>query len=183
MSRPREELLGILRRESVRFGRFRLASGAISDVYVDARLTVLRSDAAWLVGAALLETMEEAGWKPAAVGGLAAGAIPLTSAVVMAAAAQGRELAGFFVRKEAKAHGRGRALEGIETPSGAAVILEDTATSGRSTRAAVEGARAAGFEVIGALALVDRDMGAAARLEEAGVPYRAVYRLEELTAR
>lgn len=179
----RRALLTVLRRESVRFGRFRLASGAISDVYVDARLTVLRSDAAGLVGEVLLEAMDEGGLAPRAVGGLAAGAIPLTVAVVMAAGGRGRRLLGFFVRKEAKGHGRGRRLEGVEEPSGRAVILEDTASTGRSTLSAVEAARAAGFEVIGAVALVDRGMGAAARLTASGVPYRAVFTLEELTAR
>lgn len=180
---PRESLLAVLRRESVRFGRFRLSSGAISDVYVDARLTVLRSDAAALVGEALLGSMDRNGLRPQAVGGEAAGAIPLTAAVVMAAGARGRELQGFFVRKRTKEHGRQRRIEGVERPSGTAVILEDTASTGRSTLRAVEAARAGGFEVIGALALVDRGMGAAERLARAGCPYRSVFALEELTRR
>ena len=177
----RAALLAILRRESVRFGEFTLASGAKSDVYVDARLTVMRSDAAALVGRVLLDAMDRSGFRAAAVGGMAAGAIPLTTAMVMEAAAAGRGLVGFFVRKEAKGHGRGRRIEGIERPGGAAVIVEDTATTGSSTLAAVEAARAAGFEVTGAVALVDRGMGAAATLENAGVPYAAVFGLEELT--
>lgn len=179
----RAALLAILRRESVKFGEFTLASGAKSNVYVDARLTVMRSDAAGLVGRVLLETMDRRGFAASAVGGMAAGAIPLTSAVVLEAGAAGRELAGFFVRKEAKEHGRGRQIEGIESPGGAAVILEDTATTGKSTLAAVEAARSAGFEVSGAVALVDRGMGAGALLAAAGVPYAAVFGLEELTSR
>ena len=179
----RNTLLSILRRESVKFGEFTLASGARSNVYVDARLTVMRSDAAGLVGRVLLETMDCYGFRASAVGGMAAGAIPLTSAVVMEASAAGRELAGFFVRKDAKDHGRGKRIEGIERPSGAAVILEDTATTGKSTLGAVEAARRAGFEVTGAVALVDRGMGAGTLLAESGVPYAAVFELEELTSR
>lgn len=179
---PRAALLSILRRESVKFGEFTLASGATSNVYVDARLTVMRSDAAGLVGRVLLETMDRCGFAASAVGGMAAGAIPLTSAVVLEAGAAGRELAGFFVRKEAKEHGRGRRIEGIELPAGAAVILEDTATTGKSTLAAVEAARSAGFDVTGAVALVDRGMGAGALLAESGVPYAAVFGLDELTS-
>ena len=177
----RNALLSVLRRESVKFGDFTLASGAKSNVYVDARLTVLRSDAAGLVGRVLLETMDRCGFRASAVGGMAAGAIPLTSAMVLEADAAGRELAGFFVRKEAKEHGRGKRVEGIERPGGFAVILEDTATTGKSTLAAVEAARSAGFEVTGAIALVDRRMGAGALLAGAGVPYAAVFELEELT--
>ena len=179
----RTALLAILRRESVKFGEFTLASGATSDVYVDARLTVMRSDAVEPLGRVLLETMDRRGFCAAAVGGMAAGAIPLTSAVVSAAAAAGRELVGFFVRKEAKEHGRGRRIEGIENPAGPVVILEDTATTGGSTLAAAAAARDAGFEIAGAVALVDRGMGAGARLAAAGVPYAAVFELGELTNR
>ena len=178
----RTALLSILRRESVKFGDFTLASGARSNVYIDARLTVMRSDAAGLVGRVLLEAMDRRGFRASAVGGMAAGAIPLTTAVVLEAAAAGREFAGFFIRKEAKEHGRGRRIEGIEHPQGAAVILEDTATTGKSTLAAVEAARSGGFEVMGAVALVDRGMGAGALLTGAGVPYAAVFELDELTA-
>lgn len=177
----RAALLAILRRESVKFGKFTLAHGGTSNVYVDARLTVLRSDAAALVGRVLLDTMERRGFRASAVGGMAAGAIPLTTAVVMEAGASGRELAGFFVRKEAKEHGRGRRIEGMEHPQGAAVILEDTATTGTSTLAAVEAARGAGFEVVGAVSLVDRAMGAGALLAAADVPYAAVFDLDDLT--
>ena len=178
---PRTALLAILRRESVRFGEFQLAHGGTSNVYVDARLTVLRSDAAALVGRVLLDTMDRRGFRASAVGGMAAGAIPLTTAVVMEAHAAGRRLAGFFVRKEAKDHGRGRRIEGVERPHGAAVILEDTATTGKSTLAAVEAAREAGFEVVGAVALVDRGMGAGPLLGGAGVPYAAAFDLDDLT--
>ena len=178
---PRKALLSILRRESVRFGEFTLAHGGTSNVYVDARLTVLRSDAAGLVGRVLLDTIDRCGFPASAVGGMAAGAIPLTTAVVMEAHAAGRELAGFFVRKEAKDHGRGRRIEGMEHPQGAAVILEDTATTGKSTLAAVEAARAAGFEVVGSVALVDREMGAGPLLAGAGVPFAAVFALADLT--
>ncbi|MYH20917.1 MAG: orotate phosphoribosyltransferase [Acidobacteria bacterium] len=178
---PRSALLAILRRESVRFGEFQLAHGGTSNVYVDARLTVMRSDAAALVGRVLLDTMDRSGFRASAVGGMAAGAIPLTTAVVMEAGAAGRQLAGFFVRKEAKDHGRGRRIEGVERPHGAAVILEDTATTGKSTLAAVEAAREAGFEVVGAVALVDRGMGAGPLLTGAGVPYAAAFELDDLT--
>ena len=180
-SGDRSALLAVLRRESVRFGRFTLAHGGATNVYVDARLTVLRSDAAGLVGRVLLDAMDRRGFGAAAVGGMATGAIPLAAAVVMAAGADGRELAGFFVRKETKEHGRARRVEGIEEPGGAAVILEDTATTGKSTLAAVEAVRSAGFEVVGAVALIDRGAGAGALLAAAGVPYEAVFTLGELT--
>lgn len=177
----RRALAAILRRESVKFGEFRLAHGGTSSVYLDARLTVMRSEAVPLVGRVLLDAMDRAGWSPAAVGGMAAGAVPLATALTAAAGASGRELLGFFVRKQGKEHGRNRLVEGVERPEGPAAVVEDTATTGRSTLAAAEAAREAGFEVIGAVALVDREMGAAGLLADAGIPLVSVFRLEELT--
>ena len=177
----RAALLSVLRRESVRFGTFELASGRVSNVYVDARLSVLRSDAVPLVGRVLFEALRDAFPAAAAVGGMAAGAIPLVTAVVFEAGARGVSLSGFFVRKAAKEHGRGRRVEGVEGPSGAAVVLEDTATTGASALAAALAAREAGFEVSGAIALIDREMGAAALLAESGVRLESVFRLAELT--
>lgn len=177
----RASLLSVLRRESVKFGNFTLASGAVSNVYVDARLSVLRADAAPLVGRVLFSALRRSFPAATAVGGMAAGAIPLVTAAVCEAGARGVGLSGFFVRKEAKEHGRGRRIEGVENPAGAAVILEDTATSGGSALVAVRAAREAGFEVAGAIALIDRETGARALLAEAGVRFESVFCLDELT--
>ncbi len=178
----RDQLAAILRRNSLKYGEFKLAHGGVSKVYLDARLSMMRPDAVALVGRVLLDAIDRSGWSPVAAGGLATGAVPLATALAGAAGEAGREIAGFFVRKKEKAHGRGRRVEGVERPSGPAVILEDTATTGRSTLLAVEAARDAGFEVVGALTLVDREMGAAGRLGSAGVPLKAVFRLRDLTA-
>ncbi len=182
----RAALAGILRREAVRHGDFVLASGKRSKVYVDVRLASLHPDALLRIGRVLLAAIDRLGdrqgFSPVAVGGMATGAIPLAAAVVLAAAEAGRPLSGFYVRKDARDHGRNRKVEGIENPSGDAVILEDTASTGGSLLAAADAARDAGFRVRGALALVDREMGAAERLQAAGVPFEAVYRLPELVA-
>ncbi len=164
----------------MRHGDFTLASGKRSTVYVDVRLASLRSDATPRIGRLLLDRMDRLGMSPVAVGGMATGAIPLAAAVVLAAAEAGRSLTGFYVRKESREHGRNRRVEGIETPAGDAVILEDTASTGGSLLGAVDAAREAGFRVRGALALVDREMGAGERLGAAGTPFEAIYRLSEL---
>lgn len=178
----RDRLLEILRRRSVRFGKFTLTSGGTSDVYVDVRLTTLSSEGAGRIGRVLLDAMDRAGLSPAAVGGMESGAIALASAAAIAAAEQGRTIEGFFVRKTPREHGRRKRIEGLENPAGTAVILEDTATTGASTLTAVEAAREAGFEVIGAIALVDRETGARENLAAAGVTLHSVFTLTDLTA-
>lgn len=177
----KEELRSALQEHSVKTGRFQLAHGGVSEIYIDAKLTVLRSDAAGLVGQIMLEAINRCGFNATAVGGLEAGAIPLATAVVTQAGAVNRKLAGFFVRKEKKEHGREQRVEGIEDPKDQpAVILDDTVTTGKSTWRAVEAAQRAGFVVLGAIALVDRDMGAREYLFEKDVPYRWVFDLDEL---
>src|SRR4051812_50131652 len=51
-------------------------------------------------------------WDYDAVGGLTLGADPVATAMLHAAAAQGRRLDAFVVRKEGKAHGLQRRIEG-----------------------------------------------------------------------
>lgn len=176
------DLLTLLREIVVKRGDFTLASGKKSKVYVDAKLAVMRAPTAQMVGAALLRAIDERGWNPWAVGGMEAGAIPLATATVCAAGANDRPLKGFFIRKERKGHGRNRRIEGVEESAGDVVILEDTATTGKSTLAAIDAARDAGFTIIGALALVDREMGARELLAKNNVDFGAVFTLLELTA-
>ena len=100
----------------------------------------------------------------------------------MAAFAEGRPLAGFLVRKAPKDHGTGKRIERAgDLPDGAAVVvLDDTVTTGGSTLDAVRAAQAEGFQVLGALCVVDRGEGGAEALADAGIPLRALFALSDL---
>jgi orotate phosphoribosyltransferase len=91
-----------------------------------------------------------------AVGGLTMGADP----IACAALAGGAPVKAFFVRKEAKAHGLQRRIEGPPLEEGdRCLIVEDVVTSGGSTIAAIEAVQEAGFEVCGVVAVLDRPGG------------------------
>jgi orotate phosphoribosyltransferase len=181
--RFRGELLQILRNRSVLRGDFVLASGKRSNVYVDARLTTLHAPAMPLIGRVVLAKMIERGWIADAVGGLTMGADPIVVAVAREGLEYGYSIDGFLIRKEAKGHGRGRFVEGLQSGEGkTAVIVEDTSTTGGSTVQAIERARAFGFEVKGAISLVDREEGGREAIERAGVGFDRVYTLAELLA-
>ena len=182
--RFREELLKILRERSVLRGDFVLASGKRSNVYVDARLTTLHAGAMPLIGRAFLKTMLDRGWVTDAVGGLTMGADPIVVAVARESLEYGYSVDGFLIRKEAKGHGRGRFVEGLQTGEGkTAVIVEDTSTTGGSTVKAIERAREFGFDVKGAIALVDREEGGRETIEAADVGFDRIFTLTELLAR
>jgi orotate phosphoribosyltransferase len=73
-------------------------------------------------------------------------------------------------------------VEGISNPAGMpVVILDDVCTTGGSTVAAIERARLAGMNVLGAVCLVDREMGGEKSIQEdLGCPFERIFRLSEL---
>lgn len=130
------------------------------------------------IGPLALEAMREAGWRADAVGGLTLGADPIAYAIAYAStldeAHAGAPVRAFTVRKEAKQHGTGRLIEGPFRQGDRVVVIEDVITTGGSALKAVEAIRAAGGEILGVLALVDREEGGREALERAGLSVRAL---------
>ena len=176
----REALRDLLRARSVRTGDFVLASGARSSYYIDARLTTMSGRGQLLIGRLGLAELDARGWQPAPVGGLTLGADPVAYAIAHAAAAAGRPLEAFTVRKEAKSHGTGRVIEGNLGDGMDVVVVEDVITSGESALRAATAVAAAGARVLGILAVVDRDEGGRSRIEAAGYEAASLFRAADL---
>ena len=174
----RATLLELVRTLAVVRGRVTLASGRAADYYVDLRRITLHGAAAPLVGRVLLDLTAD--WRYDAAGGLTLGADPVATALLHAAAARGRRLDAFVVRKEGKAHGLQRRIEGPDVAGRPVLAVEDTSTTGGSVLTAVQVLRDAGAEVVGVAVVVDRDTGARQAVEAAGLEYRAVYGLPDL---
>ncbi|MCG5217596.1 orotate phosphoribosyltransferase [Streptosporangium sp. KLBMP 9127] len=172
----RENLLVEIKAKAVVHGRVVLSSGREADYYFDLRRVTLDGRAAPLVGRVLLDLTEDLDYD--AVGGLTLGADPVATAMLHAAAARGRELDAFVVRKEGKAHGLQRRIEGPDVTGRRVLALEDTSTTGDSVLTAVTALREAGAEVVGVVTIVDR--GAAKAVADAGLPYRTVFTVEDL---
>jgi orotate phosphoribosyltransferase len=180
---PHERLVEMLATRSARLGSFILASGQRSDLYIDARLTTMSPDGMATIGPLALAALRAAGWRADAVGGLTMGADPVSYAIAYASALDGTPLRAFTVRKEAKAHGAGKLIEGPFRPGDRVVIVEDTITTGGSALKAVGAVRAEGGEVVGVLAVVDREEGGRAALNAAGVAVVALTRAAEIVKR
>jgi orotate phosphoribosyltransferase len=178
----RQMLLELLRARSLRTGEFVLASGARSTYYIDARLTTMSGSGQLLIGRRGLEAIDARGWQPDAVGGLTLGADPVAYAIAHAAAAGGRTIDAFTVRKQAKEHGTGRLIEGNLRAGSRVLIVEDVITSGESALKAVRAVEEAEARVIGVLAVVDRQEGGRDRIEEAGHAVAALFTAAELLA-
>ena len=167
MSTARQELLEMLARKSFCLGEFKLSSGSTSDYYVDCRTTTLDARGAQLIGQVFLEEIREQGWEADAIGGLTLGADP----IVVAVAVVSGTMHGFLVRKAEKQHGTGRRIEGFAEKGARVVIVDDVCTTGASTVEAIEVAREFGFEVVGAMCLVERqDAHGRPSVERAAAP-------------
>jgi orotate phosphoribosyltransferase len=172
----REELLAGIKAKGVVHGDFVLSSGQHASSYVDLRRVTLDGRLAPLVGRVLLNAT--AGLSYDAVGGLTLGADPVATAMLHAAAAKGRKLDAFVVRKTEKAHGLQRRIEGPDVAGRRVLAVEDTSTTGASVLTAVDALQAAGATVVGVAVVVER--GARARIADRGLPYLPAFELADL---
>ena len=143
----------MLASKSFRLGEFKLSSGGTSDYYIDCRTTTLDAKGSRLTGEVFLDEIRKREWKPQAIGGLTMGADPIVVAVSVVSG----ELHGFLVRKAEKQHGTGQRIEGFREKGARVVIVDDVCTTGASTVQAIEAAREFGFQVVGAMCLVERE--------------------------
>lgn len=178
-----DRLLDLLATRSARRGEFVLASGRRSTLYIDARLTTMSPAGLALIGPLALERLGETGWGVEAVGGLTLGADPIAYAISYASALTDHPLRAFTVRKEPKAHGTGRRIEGPFEAGDRVAVIEDVITTGGSALRAVEAVQAADGRVAGVLALVDREEGGREAIEAAGLEVVALARAREIVAR
>ena len=164
----RESLAALLRERSVSLGDFRLSSGQRSSYYIDARKTTMSAEGQLLLGRLGLTAIREAGWAPAAVGGLTMGADPVAYAIARASVDQPPLIQAFSVRKTVKDHGTTRRVEGNFSRGDPVVVLEDVITSGGSALQAIEVVGAEGGVILGVLAVVDREQSGRQAIESEG---------------
>jgi orotate phosphoribosyltransferase len=173
----RETLIAELREHAVIVGEVTLTSGRTAPYYVDAKRAILRP--AGFAALAELVAGLASRWGATAVGGLTMGA----DAPACAALAGGADVKAFFVRKEAKAHGLQRKVEGPPLePGERCLVVEDVVTSGGSTVQAIEAVQAEGYDVCGVVSVLDRLAGGgeAIRLASGDAPYEALCTIDEL---
>jgi orotate phosphoribosyltransferase len=172
----RERLVAELREHALVIGEVTLTSGRKAPYYVDAKRAILRPEGFRALGELVAAEAEKA--RATAVGGLTMGADP----VACAALAAGGNVKAFFVRKERKAHGLQRWIEGPELePGERCLIVEDVVTTGASTIAAIERVREEGLEVAGVVSVLDRLAGGGQEIARAaGAPYTPLTTIDDV---
>jgi orotate phosphoribosyltransferase len=175
-SGARERLITQLREHALVIGEVVLTSGATAQYLVDAKRAILLP--AGFGALAELVAEQARAWGATAVGGMTMGADP----IACAALAGGADVKAFFVRKEPKAHGLARRIEGpLLIPAERCMLVEDVVTTGGSTVRALEAVREAGHEVCGVLAICDRLAGGAQAIQRAaGAPFVALTTIDDV---
>jgi orotate phosphoribosyltransferase len=179
MSEAESELLRLIRERAFRTGTFRLASGDTSNYYIDGKMIEVFSGSARLIGEVLYERTKDLSID--AIGGLEAGAIPLTTAAVISYQLHGQELEGFWVRDKAKSHGTEKVIEGNLKHGSRVAIVDDVVTRGNSVIKAAEEVKKIGCKIVLVLALVDRLRGADQLFREHGIEsYDPIFTIRDL---
>jgi orotate phosphoribosyltransferase len=177
----RQQLLDLFCEVAYAEGDFLLSSGQQSSYYINGKQITLHPQGGVAVGRIMLSLLAP---ETQAVAGLTLGADPMVTAASVVAAYEGRSLTALIIRKEAKGHGTQAYIEGPTLPPGTPVtVLEDVVTTGGSALKAVERLTAAGYQVNGVLALVDREQGGAVVYQQANIPFQAVYTIRDLQQR
>jgi orotate phosphoribosyltransferase len=172
----RARLIAQLREHALVIGDVVLTSGTHASYYVDAKRAVLLPDGFAALGE--LVAGQADAWGATAVGGLTMGA----DAVACSALAAGADVKAFFVRKDAKAHGLQRRVEGPLLEAGdRCLVVEDVVTTGGSTLQAIEALREVGLEIVGVVSVLDRLAGGGERIAAAaGAPYEALATIDDV---
>jgi orotate phosphoribosyltransferase len=174
----RDVLLDQVNTKAVVRGKVTLSSGREADYYVDMRRVTLDAEAAPAIGRVMLELTDDLAFD--AVGGLTLGADPVAVAMMHQAAAVGRTLDAFVIRKSQKVHGLQKLIEGPSVEGRRVLAVEDTSTTGGSVLEAVKALREAGAEVVAVAVIVDRDTGAQQAVEAEGLEYRYAVGISDL---
>jgi len=157
-SSHRDRLLTVFKERAFSFGNFTLASGKQSTYYINSKKAIFHSEASWLLAEVLWDMTRDL--QLDAVGGLEVGAIPLAAVLAQRFHSGGKALEGFFVRKQAKAHGSQERIEGVLKRGMRVGVLDDVLTTGGSVIQAITEIEKAGAHVAAVLCIVDRLEGA-----------------------
>lgn len=180
----KKQLRELLLSKSVRHGTFTLASGKVSDFYVDSKPTILDPLGAQLIGKIGWEMLSPIALAQHAwgIGGLTFGADPIALAIGLGSLEAGVEqrLQVFSVRKSPKDHGTSKLIEGDFQAGAKVIVVDDVITTGGSTLKAVKAVKEAGGEVLAVLTLVDREEGGRDAILQEVPQVLSIFRRSEL---
>lgn len=157
---------------------FTLASGKKSNFYVDARITTLHPEGAFLIGKLFLAMLD--GMEVNSIGGYSIGADPIVSSISVRSFIEKTPIPAFIIRKQEKTHGTGKIIEGNFKKGDKVVIFDDVVTSGGSILKGAAEVEKAGGSILAVMAVIDREEGGREAIETAGYPFSSIFTKSDL---
>jgi orotate phosphoribosyltransferase len=174
----KNQLIQLIRKKALSYGKFELSGGQISDYYIDLSKIVLYSKGLHLISSLIIDEVDN--WKVNAIGGPAYGAIPLVSGVLTLMSDSSFPMKGFFVRKETKGYGKKELIEGHLEEGEEVHLIEDVVTTGKSLLTVVKEVEQLGCKVIQVVSVVDRQQGAADLFDELGISFKSILNVADI---
>jgi uridine monophosphate synthetase len=168
-----ELILKLYEVSCVQFGQFTLASGRQSPFYIDLRRTASDASLLKMVARAYADLLNPLSFDH--IAGVPYAALPIGTAIALIT-----NSSLIYPRKEVKAYGTGKAIEGVFSARDTVVVIEDLVTSGGSVLKAIARLEAAGLKVSDVAVLIDREQGGHKNLAEQGYRLHAALRLSEI---
>ncbi len=176
----REKLKEMIRERALKVADkpvFKLSSGKMSTYYMDLRTITLDPEGGYIIGNLIFDMVKEK--RPDAIGGLTLGADPISYATSLVSYLNKQPIKPFVVRKEPKGHGTGKQIEGNVKPGEKVFIVEDVVTTAGSSLKAAKVAKDFGLEILGIIAIVDREEGGEENIKKEGFEFFPVFKISE----
>jgi len=179
MDNYRQDLLILLKRQSLKKGDFILTSGKKTGFYIDARATTLTPKGAYLAASLVLDYAKSE--KINAIGGPTMGADPIIGAIASLCYLNKLPIITFIIRGDKRKHGTKKQIEGPIIKKGSKILLiDDVATTGKSLIKSKKILNSSGYQVNKALVLMDRNEGAKENLAKNNLGLNSIFSIEEL---
>lgn len=157
---------------------FKLSSGKMSNYYLDLRTITLDPEGGYIIGNLIYQMIKDKNVD--AIGGLTLGADPIAYATSLVSFINNNPIKPFVVRKEPKGHGTGKQIEGNVKPGENVFIVEDVVTTAGSSLKACKVAKDFGLNILGVIAIVDREEGGEENLRNEGFDLIPIFKVSQL---
>jgi len=174
----KERLLALIKERALFVGPRKLASGKMSNCYIDGKLITCDPEGIYLVSKIILSMIKDE--EIDAIGGMTMGADPIAAGVAVLSYLENRPIKAFIVRTAQKDHGMGKLIEGHIQKGWSVLIVDDVITTGGSVLKAIKAVEEVGAVVKKVIAIVDRLEGAREALAEKNIPLQSIFTKDDV---